>query len=77
VTRYRAALPDHAGPAANHNSPPGDAQAAGLAEVLGPDAGRLIGASPYREPASLATLISDTLVRLATASPTARAAPPA
>jgi Tetratricopeptide repeat len=50
VTGYRAALPDHAGPAENHNSRPGDAQAAGLAEVLSSDADRLIGASVYREP---------------------------
>jgi hypothetical protein len=35
VTGYRAALPDPAGPAENHNSQPGDAQTAGLAEVLG------------------------------------------
>jgi hypothetical protein len=59
VTRYRAALPDHAGPAANHNSPPADAQAAGLAEVLGPDAERLIDASFYREPASLDHMIAE------------------
>jgi tetratricopeptide (TPR) repeat protein len=51
VTGYRAALPDHAGPAKNHNSQPGEAQAAGLAEVLGSDAERLIGGSVYREPA--------------------------
>jgi tetratricopeptide (TPR) repeat protein len=51
VTGYRAALPDHAGPAENHNSRSADAQAAGLPEVLGSDAERLIGASVYREPA--------------------------
>jgi hypothetical protein len=38
VTGYRAALPGHAGPGGNHNSQPGDAQIAGLAEVLGSDA---------------------------------------
>jgi hypothetical protein len=43
VTGYRAAPPDHAGPAENHN-PPADAQAAGLAEALGSDAERLIEA---------------------------------
>jgi len=51
VTGYRAAPPDHAGPAEKRNSLPGDAQAAGLAEVLGPDAERLVGVSVYREPA--------------------------
>jgi hypothetical protein len=44
VTGYRAAPPDHAGPAENHNPPPGDAQAAGLADALGSDAERLIEA---------------------------------
>lgn len=51
MTGYRAALPDHAGPAENHNPQPGDAQAAGLGEAIGSDAERLIGASVYREPA--------------------------
>ena len=51
MTGYRAALPDHAGPAEHHHPQPGDAQAAGLTEVLGSDAERLTGASVYREPA--------------------------
>ena len=51
MTGYRAALPDHAGPAENHNSQPGDAQAAGLDEAPGSGAERLVGASVYREPA--------------------------
>ena len=58
MTGYRAALPDHAGPAENHKSNPGDAQAAGLGEVLGSDAERLIGASVYREPADRDPLLS-------------------
>ena len=59
VTGYRSAPPDHAGPAANHNSPPADAQAAGLAEVFGPDGERLIDASLYREPADLDHMIAE------------------
>jgi tetratricopeptide (TPR) repeat protein len=38
MTGYCAALPDQAGSAESHNSRPGDAQAAGLAETPGPDA---------------------------------------
>jgi tetratricopeptide (TPR) repeat protein len=68
VTGYRAALPDHAGPAENHNSRPGDAQAGGLAEALGSDAGGLlIGASadrdallfPAGQPANLDQMITE------------------
>jgi hypothetical protein len=58
VTGYRAALPGRAGPAENHNSQPGDAQAAGLAEILGSDGERLlIGGSVYREPADRDVLL--------------------
>ena len=57
MTGYRAALPDHAGPAENHKSPPGDAPAAGLGEVLGSDAEQSIDASVYREPADCDPLV--------------------
>jgi hypothetical protein len=40
VTGYCAAPPDQAGPAQIHGSPPGDAQAAGLAQAPDPDAER-------------------------------------
>jgi hypothetical protein len=82
VTGYRAAPPDHAGPAENHNSQPGDAQAAALAEVLGSDAERLVGVSVYRaaqdhvtaecQPASLHDLIEERY-RLLEAGETAQA----
>lgn len=58
MTGDRAALPGRAGPAENHNAQLGDAQAAGLAEILGSDGERLlIGGSVYREPADRDVLL--------------------
>ena len=82
MTGYRAARPDHAGPAENHDSQPRDAQATALAEVLGSDAERLAGVSVYRaaldqvtaecQPPSLHDLIEERY-RLLEAGETAQA----